>query len=228
MKTRALFLLILTLLFPFIFTACDLLGIGGPSFFMGSFLNVDGLGHFKEDILYTYGNSTYSYKADGSYEVIIFDYENKGEDWNFNNVISEGWVQSGGSRGTYSYDPKSMVIIESETEGFDGYEWVSDADEFKYTAYFTKTEFGNAYLLQEDGTWVGTRRNKYRDNDFVYWYDYTYTYTISDSALVYHYLRKVEVPGWSAIDYESDYVYEILNLFPEGKKFKSGNTVTEG
>jgi len=198
--------------------------------YAGDALKVDkSTGYFKEDITYKIadGSNTWEWNfyADGRY-----DYTQKTWD-----SIDEAWEQTAGKKGTYSWDPETLLLTQTYTEDWDSVEeQYSERTDYpnirKFEAYFTSINWygtGSVYKLDEniENQWTNTYLSTYDDE----WeYSDTESITVDVDSSIYSgessYISKFE--GDETYKEEEETNGSIENIFPEGTKFKRGNTIT--
>ncbi|RKX83473.1 MAG: hypothetical protein DRP58_08705 [Spirochaetes bacterium] len=209
-------------------------------------MKVDSNGHFKEDATYKDGENTQTYRVDGTFEEIGMRYEKDGEDEDDDGFLGEGWVPRYGNKGTYVYNPETMVMTwtlssywnrEDTKEGAWGL--YSEDENFvsktnKRTQYFAESMICNVYFSDtEADTWVYNDiwTDVYlndEDTEETHLWNYRETYLLSATNF------KEKRQDWQT---RSDSTKEelrgewirggkIQNTFPANTIFEKGNTVT--
>ncbi len=86
---------------------------------MGNMIGVNSEGHFVKDLTYQISSSSLvSFKTDGSFLSEDYAYETA-SDLDGDGVTNEGWILTGGTRGTYNYDADTYVATSTMTEVLD-------------------------------------------------------------------------------------------------------------
>ena len=193
---------------------------------MGNLLEVDEDGHFLEDIIYIGGAWEDTYSSDGTFEISNQAYEGAGEDYDNDGVTREGWVFNGGNRGTYSWDPESLVLTENNESYNSGDGWNDSIWTQESTWVFLEHRKTTAYLSEGKNTWTHWYRNYNEDGEFD-WRGGS-SYTINSKTIEYtSFSYDVDEDDWSEdLRYEYKRTCEIIDSFPEGVDFSEGNTLT--
>ncbi len=169
----------------------------------------DSNGHMTKDVTYTfYGSYTETYAADGTYEDIS-------KSWD---ATSSTWEQSGGDKGTYSYNTGTRMMTITYTQIWNGgiggsYVMLSSPSTSTRTYSYTEV-FGssNEYeaLPGSGGNYVESQNTTYWDGT-----SNTYTWTI------------VIAPDFSTVTYTSESVsYDATGTATNGSKSNSVYTVS--
>ena len=205
-------------------------GIFTPAIpWLGAVLTVDSSNHFKEDIVYRSGQSTYTFGSDGTYEYKYERYEDAGEDWDGDGLSGEDWVMTSGKKGTYTWDAETMILERIITREEDQGEFVllSDKTTQRETMYFTESHWGEAAAQSssDKNQWITTYERSVQ-NGSTYTWDVTVTINISSGSYKYEYSshnKNADGDTTSRYMEEVTGTYEIL---PEGTKFVRGNQMT--
>ena len=192
--------------------------------YAGNTLSVDADGHFKEDIIYKYadGSTTYEWKYlnNGNYEFIVTQ------------LSGTTWEQTNGVTGTYSWDPKTLLLSKTLNKAWDGTSYIEPANyPLKQTgeAYFTSTvlyDYGEVYKKSEtENTWEYTITDNYDNGDKEI---ETESFVIDIDGLTYNraYLNTESDSTDFTYKKEEKTTGTIASIFPEGVKFKKGETAT--
>jgi len=213
MKIIKLISVVFILVFSTVLTSCPFTLI--PSVIQGNLLSVDSDGHLLEDTVYNGGSTTYTYRKDGTYLVQAVD--------------SAGNI-TGGSQGTYTWDPKTLALVLSYTKYWStsSNSWLNytDAKTETLVYYFSSQRLGYAYKLVEntENTFTFESATVNENGNTITWtitveirtssFIYDETYTVDDNSGTRTYGEDVHVEG------------TVDALYPEGVRWAAGNTVT--
>ncbi len=197
--------------------------------FAGSALRVDADGHFKDDIVYQIGTVTYTFKADGTYEIAFEEYEGTGQDRDGDGNLGEGWVIVYAERYDYTINADNMTVTFDWTDLYDGTQWQPATYVYieTFNAYFadSKFEFGILVAVPDaDNTFTRT----YDETDDGWVYSEVETYVYDPDALTWSYTYHSEYfdDVGSMVDQDDAEADGTFTMLPDGVKFRRGNTVT--
>ncbi len=230
MKRKSKSLLLLSVIALLIITAFSCSLFSALPDYAGEEVSVDkDTGFFKEDMTYKYATGSYTieyiFKADGSYEFIQMAW----------NSTDEKWEQAGGEKGTYSWNPDTLVMNATGTKTWDGFaeEYVEPEDYPRNSEglfYFTTTNIyfeGQVYKQDEtdETVWTMTYSSSYEDTTKS---SETVSFTYNEDAMTFSYTESStdSYEGEFTDKDESESSGTIVSVFPEDTKFKKGNTVT--
>ena len=189
-----------------------------PDSTMGVLLSVDSDGYFREEIQYDFGDWKIIYRTNGTFSEYQYDYsETAGE-----------IIETGVYDGTYSWNKDTYVMqyyFDTYTDYVDDLVYEQDYTG-ELTKYFTNTNAGDAYLLTTDGgnTWERSRTYEYADGSIR---TITYSYTITSTSISYEYLNEYRDSAGNIVSGSTAEIeYDIINIYPEGTEWKSGQSVT--
>ncbi len=205
--------------------SCDLFGKNAGV--AGALLPVDGDGHFKQDLEYHQWNGTWKLGKDGSFESVQFTSPTPTEN-----------LQTGGLRGTYTYDPDSLTLSVTANEEYntsaapDAWSTLTATQSRTMLAelWFTESRFSDV-LKQDGASWVHIWRDAGGDSSQpepnTWSFTNTATYTISAGT-----------DGWSFSEIgtyqEGSNPAEVrgerikignAELFPAGVTFRKGSYI---
>ena len=199
--------------------------------FAGRALPVDDDGHFKDDIVYQVGTSTYAFTPEGTHEWTTESYEGTGEDWDGDGTTGEGWVITYGERYNYTVDTDNLTLMRDYTHYYDGTAntWTSDASEWitTFNAYFGESKFSYEIMVADpdaDNTFVRTSVEAYGGWD----YNSVETGVFDPDAMTWSrtfHSDDYDDTGAMADGYENE-GNGTFTMLPEGVKFRRGNTIT--
>ena len=199
----------------------------------GGTLLVDNEGHFFEDIVYkdnySGGNKVLvTFSKTGSYESTTEYYESEGNDSDGDGNTGEGWVKTGGERGTYSWDPATYILTLTQTEYIVTGGWEDYDDERTVTEPIYFTEHKYYYVYQKDDTNKNLYTYSYNETSDSYLKETQVemeidpeTKTFAETASSEEEDENGNLTSGSEIEIEG--AFEIL---PEERTFAAGNTVT--
>jgi len=161
--------------------------------YTGELLSVDGAGIFPEEVKYEWDDGSYNlFRADGTFETIDYEYEYSGDDEDEDGITGEGKVQTGGERGTYTYDPVTYELVKIRTSGFDtdpeNYGWEVFDGYFctdTEVALLTEHQYRRLYKFKETGVWASVNTSVWswtEDDGTTGANHHTYTKTYSITA----------------------------------------------
>lgn len=157
--------------------SCDLFGKNAGV--AGALLPVDGEGHFKQDLEYHQWNATWKLGKGGSFQTE-----------RFNSPTTTGNPQTGGLRGTYTYDPDILTLSVTANEEYNTSAVPGAWSTFTATQtrtmlaelWFTESRFSDV-LKQEGASWVHIWKDAGGDSSQpepnTWSFTNTATYTIS-------------------------------------------------
>ncbi len=230
MKRKSKSFLLLSVIALLIITAFSCSLFSALPDYAGEEVKVDkDTGFFKEDMTYKRASPPYTYeysfKADGTYEYIRMYWNSTDEEWEHNS----------GLKGTYSWDPDTLVLNKIYTKLWDNtaqeyFEPASYPYEVEYLSYFTTTNYYGEYeVYKQDETdetvWTATYSSSYEDTSK---YSETVSFTYNEDAMTFSYTESSteSYEGEFTDKDESESSGTIISVFPEDTKFKRGNTVT--
>lgn len=206
------------------------------SFDIGQILSTGAEGHFGLDIVYSsYGNSE-AFNSDGTYEFTSSDFEGPDEDRDDDGVLEEGWVQTGGERGTYSWDPQTLELttartsyfgdLDYETDG-SGYDWQSSYLRESAPYIFTHTNYYMVYRSAVDNQWVHHVTSYYSESDAT-GNDHERIYTIVPGESFDYLYQDLDRSTGGELTYGYQYqsTYDLVASRPEGAVWEPGALMT--
>ena len=208
-------------------TSCDfingLFGITAYPGTAGNLLSVDKDKHFTQKVSYHEYSAVATFNTDGTYE----------EDY-YSSTTPD--VQTGGSKGTYAYDPKALQMVENVTSYYSQNDqtWKDysstvnavSTDEWFYAEHSRGTVYkssGSSWV--NTGTWQWTdsanSANSYTETG-------TETYTLSNGkgGFVYAFRGVHQNADGSTIKYNTTDQAGDTEFLPAGVTLTKGNTVT--
>lgn len=201
--------------------------------FTGWALGVNPDGHFRDDIIYKSGTTTWAFYSDGTYEYTYEEYEGTGEDWDGDGNIGEGWVVTSGSRYNYTADPDAYTLETDYTHFYDGTQWQPGTIDITrvQNAYFAQNKFymGEQVMVRDD---EADSRNTFvfsyseDDNGDVYNETMTFTWDPDDMTwTVFVHSESFDSAGTKTDEDEVE-INGSYTTVPEGERLVRGNTVT--
>ena len=179
----------------------------------------DASGHVKTDVTYTTtgGTSVYTetFSTDGTYEYVQ-------KSWD---AASSSWMQSGGIRGTYSYDTGTRTMTNNFTAGWTGGTGGSYVNFTAATVGVPKTQTmqiilgsSNWYqvIVGGDGSYNTSGRITYWDDSYE---TQSMSITIANDLLSSTMVQEGELylAGGTAVDgYKDEVVNTFSQIFPSG------------
>lgn len=212
-------------------------------------LPINGDGHLKSDITYTYdGGSSYyteTFKSDGTYIFSYFEYEGTGVDLDGDGTVNEHWVQTYGTKGTYSYDEKNykLTINDIQIYGDDlstpatNFVWFDIALESSnpnYNANVQKSYQSYCIFLEHKYIFIYTGSNNsfireslrtYVDNKTIY-YSNTQDFNTSGKILHTYIMQNKDAAGVVTSGTKTVSEYTLAATYPAGVEFENGKTVS--
>lgn len=195
--------------------------------------------HFMFDQTYEWSNRIWHLNSDGSYE-------RRGLSWD---TATNAYVQDWGSKGTYTYDNKTCLLVISPTHGWDwdgsgdyvdiAALYKEDAPEIEswtmtrsFTFYFTDNGMYDAYMVQTDGSWefgeIYSSKNTEEGVETEYYDKRIRTYTISSTEMKksYDYIEKSRADTQEVAEYRERESGMVRRMAPTDIEWKAGKTVT--
>ncbi len=209
--------------FLFTLTSC---GLFSPlADYLGVMLKVDGNGHFKNEITYRLNDDTYRFTPEGTVEYYDESYEDAGEDHDGDGQVGEGWVITTGYKGTYTWNKDNFILTEIVSQGILNGEWSNVTNQSTYTTpmYFTETRYGIVYIETGENVWQAIYTTDIQNTSTEIEEE---TLTITEASYEYHYKSEEKNTAGTAIDGFEVISSGTYTLFPDGVKWKKGNTVT--
>ncbi len=207
---KLIFLLIVTAAGALLLTACSPIWS-----YSDTEVAFDGNGHMTKDVTYIVrGSYTETFSADGTYEDIRTSW----------NAIDSAWEQSGGDKGTYSYNTGTRMMTITYTQIWNGgiggsYVTLTSLSTSRKTYSYTEVfSSSNKYeaLPGSGGNYIESQNRTYWNGT-----SNTYTWTIvipSDFSTVTYTSESVSYDASGAPNggSKSSDVYTVSAIFPSG------------
>ena len=196
-------------------------GLFGPPVFdhTGRALRVDSNGHFREDIVYTMGYSTWTFSANGTFEGRT--------EW-----FTDGRWQTGfGSRGDYSYDPDTWTAVMNYTHYYDSnsetWQRRTNLLEREFNAYFAEHKWYQYVLVADpnkENSFIFTEALRWENRDRE---EYSEGFSYNPDRLTFEHEYEVFDYFEGILDWRAEgQIIGTYDTFPEGTALRRGNSVT--